>query len=554
MSTFTKRPPAILICAAAVALVALSGCAQFPRAMTEPSIATSTAGSIDAAMAEKSNDTFDVDAGYVSDAVFMLRQSTDVGIIPDRQVKSITITESGVFDALRLIGKDAGLSLNVEGGINGSERYGSNSAFNIHGSLKNVLEELSETMGFFYSVRRNTLFIEQEQQFVIELPPALNEDNTADLTNTLQFLGAKDAYVDRISRSLVFKTNRKALPKIEAYMQKIRDTRSLIVYDVNIFQVDLKDNLDTGIQWNKLGWNGTPISSQANTIGVGSSAGGVGAEGAAAVVGKALTATKSLVGMGLVLSGTHFSIDSLISFLQTQGSVKAVSRPRLAIISGTKGMLRVGQVTTFVSKVGTNFSTSVNQVTTETRDLKTGMELGLFGDYSDNTVYTRVGLVISEITRLDRVEALGTSFTLPQIADRELNTIVRARPGDMILLGGITMERDSSSANGGIGGFGKSKEITRSELVLTLKARIVNFRGKERTLSDSGDIARPKSGPLLVGVDSRITVPVTTHPQTVLPLQVAHNTSVAAKSAEKTRPMVAVVAPAPSDANAGGPQ
>lgn len=97
-------------------------------------------------------------------------------------------------------------------------------------------------MGIFYSVRNNTLFLQQEQQFIVELPPALSEDNAAGLANTLQHLGAKDPYVDRLNRSLVFKTNRKALSRIESYLQKVRENRALIVYSIDIFQVDLKDN------------------------------------------------------------------------------------------------------------------------------------------------------------------------------------------------------------------------------------------------------------------------------------------------------------------------
>lgn len=481
-----------LLCALTLSTL-VTGCAQFPRTLSEPSVISNTASSVKSAMEETAASELDIEAGFSREGLFMVRQSGDLGIVPARIVKNVTITESGVFDALRLIAKDAGLTLNIEGGINGSERFGSTSAFDVNGQLKDVLEELSESMGFFYSIRRNTLHIQQDQQFVIELPPALNEDNAGELTNTLQYLGAKDPYIDRMSRSLVFKTNRKSLVKIEAYLKKIRETRSLIVYDVNVFQVDLKDNSDTGIKWNSLGWTGTPISS---VTGSGGTTGG----GLAGAVGRAVTATNTLNGMGLVLSGTHFSIDSLITFLQTQGNVKAVARPRLAMISGTKGMLRVGQVTTFVSKVGSNSSSTVNQVTTETKDLRTGLELGLFGDFSDNTVYTRVGLSISEITRFEKVEALGTSFTLPQTADRELSTVIRARPGDMILLGGITIEKDSLSTNGGVAGTGKSKEVVRSELVLTLKARVINFLGKDT--NTAAQDARLNNGPSkLLGVE-----------------------------------------------------
>lgn len=475
-----------------------------PRAINEPKTAMTATEMIAEQTEDNSPASMDVDAGFASKDFFMLRSVTQSEQLPDRFVKNITISESGVFDALKLICKDAQLSLSVDGGVNGSERYGAVSAIDVQGSLNDVMEQLSESMGFFYTLKRKTLFIQQEQQFVVELPPSLGDDNAAELTNTLQYLGAKDTYIDRTSRSLVFKTNRKSLDKIEEYLKRIRQTRSLIVYDVNIFQVDLADNSDTGIQWNTFNWqrsglSAVPTPGQTGTGSGGSNSGsngGTGSSNSATPISPGITATKSLLGMGLVLSGSHFQIDNLIKFLKTQGSVKAVSRPRIALISGSKGSLRVGNVITFVSKVGTNFSNTLNQVTTETKDLKTGLEIGLVGDVSDNTVTSRVGLSISEIVKFDQVEALGTSFKLPQTADRELSTVIRARPGDMILIGGINMEKHTLNANNGISGYGTSKEVTRSEIVLTLRARVVNFQSKEPQAATSFP------APAMIGVDS----------------------------------------------------
>lgn len=437
----------------AIAILTLNGCASFPRPFQEPAVTASGDLGIPATRSDSGTDaSLDIEAGFMSEDAFLVRRLTEQGQLPNRLVRNLTLTESGLNDALRLMLKDSGLSLQIDGGPRGSERFGPVSMYDVNGSLADVIDQLSEAIGFFYTVRKNTLSIQQEQDFVIEIPPALNDDNAAGLTNTLQFLGAKDIYLDRINRSLVFKTNRKALRKIEDYLNKVRETRAMIVYDVNIFQVDLKDNADTGIQWNKLAYT-------------------------AAQVGSSATASLSGIGMGLVLSGSHFTVDTLIRFLRTQGTVKAVSRPRLAILSGTKGTLRIGQATTFVSKVGTNSSTLVNQVTTETKDLKTGLDLSLYGDMSDNTIYTRIGLSISEIIALNRFTALGTDLTLPQISDRELNTVIRARPGDMILLGGITVDRDALSIERGIVNNGTVKDVQRSELVLTLKTKVINFRG-----------------------------------------------------------------------------
>jgi MSHA biogenesis protein MshL len=472
-----RRWPALWLCA----LMALGGCASFPRPFSSPKAAMLAAPETRTVDDSGTSASADIDAGFGADDLFMLRPLADSSTLPNIRLHGLSVTESGVYDALRLVLKDTGIMLNIEGGSKGSERFGPVSAFAVKGSLTEVLDTLSETIGFFYSYRKNTLFIQQEQQFVVELPPALSEDNAAGLTNTLQFLGAHEPYIDRLNRSLVFRTNRPSLAKIETYLRKIRETRSLIIYDVNIFQVDLKDSSDTGIQWNRLAWAGTPgvaATPPGSVFSGGTSTIGGATAPAATPISNAATGTLTGLGLGLVLSSSRFSVDMLINFLQTQGNVRAISRPRLAVISGTKGSLRVGQSTTYVSKVGTNFSTSLNQVTTETRDLKTGLELALFGDVSDNTIYTRIGLSISEIVSLNRFTALGTDLTLPTTADREINTVIRARPGDMILLGGITINRDATDVRRGVTQNGTSDSVTRSELVLALKAKIVNFRGK----------------------------------------------------------------------------
>ena len=505
-------------------VIGLNGCANFQRPLAVPQAAILNAPETRTVDDNGSNATVDIDAGFVADDLFMLKPITTGSPLPPMSVSGLSVTESGVYDALRLVLKDTGITLNIEGGSRGGERFGPVSAFDVKGSLAEVLDTLSETIGFFYSFRKNTLFIQQEQQFIVELPPALSEDNAAGLTNTLQFLGARDPYIDRLNRSLVFRTNRPSLAKIEGYLQRVRETRSLIIYDVNIFQVDLRDNNDTGIQWNKLGWAGTPgVATGAGapvsplpTLGGG---GGVAPAAAAPAVGNAVAAGLTSLGLGLVLSSSRFSIDMLINFLQTQGNVKAISRPRLAVLSGTKGSLRVGQSTTYVSKVGTNFSTSVNQVTTETRDLKTGLDLTLFGDFSDNTIYTRIGLAISEIVSLNKFTALGTDLTLPTTADREINTVIRARPGDMILLGGITINRDSTDLRRGITQNGTADSVTRSELVLAMKAKVVAFQSKAKMMARQDALAPfvPASVPATPPVPASPVQPIAPTPATTAP-------------------------------------
>jgi hypothetical protein len=152
----------------------------------------------------------------------------------------------------------------------------------------------------------------------------------------------------------------------------------MIVYEISVWQVDLSDGNTKGINWNQLALTGGNWS-----------------------LGVANPATSTAVGLGAVFSKGKLSVNSVVEFLETQGTVKVVTQPRIAVMSGSKGKIYVGQTTRFVSKVGSNYGVSVNQVTTETEVLKTGVGVQVLGDYHDGTVTTQLNLDIDDLVRMD---------------------------------------------------------------------------------------------------------------------------------------------------------
>jgi MSHA biogenesis protein MshL len=455
----------------------ITGCGTMPRTVHEPTI---TAGGVAAAtgLQENPGPIVDIDAGYDPKDMFMIREMDKGGDLPKKIITPFTLNESGVYDSMRILLAGTGMTLKVDGGVHGGEQYGVVTMFDVQGQLSDVIDELSQSMGFFYSVRKKTLLIQQDRQFVVALPPAMGDDNTAYLTNTLQFMGAKDPYIDRMTRSLIFRANRTSFEKIEEYLNNIRNTRSMIVYSINIFQVDLNDSQDTGIQWNKLGW-ATGAGAATTNVATTTAGATTAATTSARSAGKSAQGAISGLGLGLVLSASNFSVDMLVNYLKTQGTVQTLSQPQISVMSGSNASLSVGRTQTYVSKVGTTFSTALSQLTTETKDLKTGVSLSLHADYSDNTVYTNLDMQISDLVKLTPFLALGTSLVLPETIDRQLNSIIRSRPGDMILLGGITISRDAREDNRGVANNGTSKSVLKSELVLAMRTKIVNFLPKK---------------------------------------------------------------------------
>ena len=446
----------------------MSACTSLPRPMMKPDAPTSATRMPTTVDAD--TDTVDLETTEGESNAFALRGLEPTGALPKFDVGGVSVTEGGVYDAIRLILASANIGITVDGGLEASKRNGSRTVVKLSGDITDVLTKMSDLFGFYWSYSSGVVKIRFEQQFVLDLPPALSDDGMAGMVNTMKYLGAKDTYLDRLSRTVAFKADKNAANQITAYLADVRKHRALIVYETHIYQVNLNDTNTQGIQWSAM--------SHSNLVGMASShvADGnslVSGTPSLSPLGQQITGTAT--GIGMVASFNHFSFDMLVNFLQTQGTVKTVSRPRLALISGSKANFRVGQATSYVSKVGTNYSSSVNQVTTETSELRTGLDMSIYGDYYEGTVFTSINLSLSDLLTMTSFTALGTNLTLPTTQDRVLKTTIRARPGDTFLLGGITINSNSMTNQRGISTNGTADITGRSELVIAIQPRIIRF-------------------------------------------------------------------------------
>ena len=127
-------------------------------------------------------------------------------------------------------------------------------ASNLSGSIKEVLDLLSETFGVFYSYRGGVFRFSTKRQFVLALPPI--EGQFADITAVVRQLGIEGqdpVIVDRPNRLITFRTTRKGYDRIREYVDYVRRTKNLIVYDAYLWEVELRDKTEGGIQWDQWG-------------------------------------------------------------------------------------------------------------------------------------------------------------------------------------------------------------------------------------------------------------------------------------------------------------
>lgn len=193
----------------------------------------------------------------------------------------------------------------------------------------------------------------------------------------------------------------------------------------------------------------------------------------------------------------------LISLLQTQGNVQVLSSPRVSTVNNQKAVIRVGSDEFFVTGISSN-QTSTAATTTTTPNIEltsffSGISLDVTPQIAENgEVILHVHPIVSEV--VDQVKDLTVGdeeFSLPlALRDiRESDSIVRAKSGQVVVLGGLMKEMVNDIVNkqpflGDIPGLNaffknKQKRSEKTELVILMRPIIVDDKSWNQDITDS---------------------------------------------------------------------
>jgi len=288
------------------------------------------------------------------------------------------------------------------------------------------------------------------------------------------------------------------LREVEKYLSATQlIVQRQVILEAKILEVRLNDAFQTGINWNQLLTPGNDAI-RATNIGGGSVL--VNESGLSDIAGKQYNIT-SLTGQEGALSsafGGVFTLalkvgdfSSFIELLETQGKVQVLSSPRVATLNNQKAIIKVGTDEFFVTDVSsTNVSsggtTSVNPSVTLT-PFFSGVALDVTPQISeDSNVTLHIHPSISDVVDQQKTVTIGTvtqELPLARSTVRETDSIVRARSGQVIVIGGLMQDIISDTDAGAPGAkdipfighlFKHSKKSSKkNELVILLKPVVV---------------------------------------------------------------------------------
>lgn len=304
-----------------------------------------------------------------------------------------------------------------------------------------------------------------------------------------------------------------------------------VMLEAKILEVGLSEEFQAGVNWSSFGSGGKNSRYAVGAVNPGTTlntSGALTGDGVSVTPGSLGTAAASSLGkglFGLALQTANFA--ALLNFLETQGNVQVLSSPRIATINNQKAVLKVGTddyyvtgVTSSSSTSNSNGSTTPTAPTINLQPFFSGISLDVTPQIDgENNVVLHVHPSISTVTEKQKIVNLGTqigTYTLPLASStvNETDSIVRVQDGNIVAIGGLMKQKQSSDANGLPGttassGLGlllgaRNSVLEKSELVILIKPTIIrNDSSWKDDLVETQDrvqqldprLARPQGNP-----------------------------------------------------------
>jgi len=362
---------------------------------------------------------------------------------------------------------------------------------NLRGELKDVIDRVCSLANLYCHFESGNLTVKEEETFVVDLPPIGKLSNTVvsgmngkgnridSVTNSayeqiakgLEAVIGKKPTVDASTHVMIYTANQRTNKYAKEYFKRLRKNTALIVFETNIWEVTLNEKNHNGINWNQL-QEDSNIEDLNNSSNI-----------------------SSYTGSG------NFSTDNIRKFIAERGDVKTISQPQITVLSGSSASLSISQKENFVSGISRTLGVNGrgDTLSTQTGTVNTGLTMTINSAWDHSTVYGDLNIVLDDLLHIKNFKPDSeTTIQLPQTTQRSLQTEVRVRPGDAILIGGLVSEKEDFSnkeENSKSNYFRSPERVNKknTELVFLLRPRVVIF--VDGDIEDTPEIVdAPKEG------------------------------------------------------------
>jgi len=254
-----------------------------------------------------------------------------------------------------------------------------------------------------------------------------------------------------------------------------------VIIEAKIMEIILSDGYQAGIQWDTFGqgFNGEIENTDKRVVGK--------------LSPDTFTTLINNEVEGFFTFGVNYeNFNSIINLLESAGEVNVLSSPRISTVNNQKAVIKVGTDEFFVTDISNDVTSSSDNTTQSPEISLTPFFSGIALDVTphvgeDENVVLHVHPTITEVE--ERVKDIGiggsvVSLPLAFSTIRETDSVIKAKNGQVVVIGGLMQERTNTNTAGIpvisnvplLGRlFKQERDVTvKSELVIMLKPVVVS--------------------------------------------------------------------------------
>ncbi|MCL5237748.1 MAG: type II and III secretion system protein [Nitrospirae bacterium] len=359
------------------------------------------------------------------------------------------------------------------------------------GSLKDLMELLSQHTGYFLNYKNNALIVSEKHTFSFQVPSY--KDLLKEISDNLSKMGAREIGYDEITSRITYTTDYQGQQRIRAFLNDLRGNMSMIALKIVILDLSFTGNQNKGVDWTKFlaaygrqkvgafGLNASSTTGTTTTVTTTSTTTGTSSSTFKSGVGIVGNAT----GINLFLESSRFSISQFFSFIESYGKVDIVQNIGVETLSGKKGKIKSLTKTPYIDQVGvaalsTTAASAQNTATSKFADSGVTMEIWPYYSREQGTVTVSLDAAVLGVTRFIKLDAgnLGT-FSQPETTEKSVSLTLRLAPSQTAIIGGLFFDKKTTNSVGMPGDTYLTKSYAgtqdKEELILIVKPKVYEF-------------------------------------------------------------------------------
>jgi general secretion pathway protein D len=300
--------------------------------------------------------------------------------------------------------------------------------------------------------------VETSLQYIFETSPKVKQDPIATDDDTIpqeEETVEEKIMVNKPGGMVSVYTTKKTHTAISNYLEQMKNNyESQVLIEAKVVEVGLNDSFESGINWEvikkgsvSVGDEGITVTNQFKGLDYAKSPSGVSSMSDITTPG---------IGATFSIGAGNFNLTSIINALSTFGQTKTLASPRLHTLNNQKATLEFVTPLVYFSvertENGTNAQTGaiIYDYTSTKQEDEEGIKLDITPTINRRTKEITLTVVPELRNATGEVvkDPINEGNTIPIVTKKKLETSLKIKSGDVMVIGGLIQESTNKERNG----------------------------------------------------------------------------------------------------------